>query len=55
MDYIVLAVVAVLVVATLFGYIAKHIATSRNMNGGFWWGFLLGITGIAVVAIRPKD
>jgi len=25
------------------------------MEGGFWWGFLLGVLGIIVVAVRPKD
>lgn len=25
------------------------------MEGGFWWGFFLGIIGIIIVAVRPND
>ena len=37
------------------GFISMAIASSRNMKGGFWWGALLGIIGIIVVAVRPND
>ena len=44
-----------LVVAVICGCISKSITNSRGMLGGFWWGFLLGIIGIIVVAVRPND
>lgn len=44
-----------LVVSLICGLISKNITASRGMDGGFWWGFLLGILGIIVVAVRPKD
>lgn len=44
-----------LIMAIVCGYIAKSVAANRGMEGGFWWGFLLGIIGIIVVAVRPKD
>ena len=25
------------------------------MEGGFWWGFWLGIIGIIIVAVRPNE
>ena len=37
------------------GFISKTITANRGMNGGFWWGFLLGVIGIIVVAVRPKE
>ena len=44
-----------LIISIVCGVIAKSIASSRGMEGGFWWGFLLWIIGIIVVAVRPKD
>lgn len=32
-----------LVVAIICGLISKNITSSRGMEGGFWWGFLVGI------------
>lgn len=50
-----MVVVMYLIFAIIFGFIAKHISSGRGMEGGFWWGFFLGIIGIIVVAVRPKD
>lgn len=37
------------------GCIAKRIAIKRGMKGeGFFWGFFLGVLGIAVMRICPK-
>lgn len=43
------------IVCCIFGAIAAGVASSRNKNGGFWWGFFLGVIGIIVVALRPND
>lgn len=43
-----------LVVAVACGFIAKSISANRGMEGGFWWGFWLGIFGVAYVALRSK-
>lgn len=39
----------------LCGCICGAIASSRNMEGGFWWGFFLSVIGIIIVAVRPND
>lgn len=44
-----------LIGSIIFGCVAKHIASSRGMDGGFWWGFFLWFIGLIVVACRPKD
>lgn len=47
--------IAAIVVGLICGGICVAISYSRGMEGGFWWGFLLGIIGIVVVAVRPND
>ena len=37
------------------GFVSKTINDNRGKDGGFWWGFFLGVIGIVVVAVRPKD
>ena len=44
-----------LIIAVIFGAVSKVITSNRGMKGGFWWGFFLGVIGIIVVAVRPKD
>ena len=44
-----------IVVSVICGAICKAISSNRGMEGGFWWGFLLWIIGIIVVAVRPNE
>lgn len=44
-----------LIVSVIFGFVTKSINNSRGREGGFWWGFFLGVIGIIIVAARPKD
>ena len=44
-----------LIFAIFWGFVARAIASTRGMEGGFWWGFFLGIIGVIVVAVRPND
>ena len=44
-----------LIVACIFGAVTKAINSNRGKDGGFWWGFFLGVIGIIVVAVRPKE
>ena len=42
-----------LVSAVVFGLISRYIAQSKGYEGGFFWGFFLGIIGLLVVGFRP--
>ena len=44
-----------LVTALIFGFVTKAINNSRWREGGFWWGFFLGVIGIIIVAVRPNE
>lgn len=37
----------------VFGFITRYIACSKGYDGGFWWGFFLGVLGLIVVCVRP--
>lgn len=37
-----------------YGIACYAIAKSRGYRHGFWWGFLLPILGLIVVALRPQ-
>lgn len=39
----------------VFGFITKSINERKGYNGGFAWGFWLGIIGIIVVAVRQDN
>ncbi len=43
----------IIIVGIICGFISKSINESKGYDGGFWWGFLLSIIGIIVVAVRP--
>lgn len=38
----------------IFGSITAHVARSKGYDGGFWWGFFLGLIGLLVVGFRPN-
>ena len=48
-------IIVVLIYSLVCGFVSKTINNNRGKDGGFWWGFLLGVIGIVVVAVRPKD
>ena len=52
-NYIIIAVCVFLVQGLIFGFITRAIADSKGYDGGFWWGFFLGLLGLIVVAVRP--
>ena len=39
----------------IMGLITRSINKNKNYDGGFAWGFFLGIIGIIVVAVRPYN
>lgn len=38
----------------IFGAITRYVAESKGYDGGFWWGFFLGMIGLLVVGFRPN-
>lgn len=52
MDYFIGYCVVVIIVSCIFGAITKNINENKGYDGGFAWGFFLGIIGIVVVACR---
>ena len=38
--------------AVVFGLITQAINEKKGYDGGFWWGFFLGVIGIIVVAMK---
>ena len=48
-------IVGFVIEGIICGWICESIASNRNMEGGFWWGFFLSIIGIIIVAVRPND
>lgn len=47
------AIIIYLVQAVIMGFVALHISESKGYEGGFAWGFWLGIVGVLVVGFRP--
>ena len=39
----------------IFGLVTWGINYSRGRDGGFWWGFFLGVIGIIIVAVHPNE
>ena len=57
MDYIVAYWIAFAIVtlihSIIFGFVTRKISDNKGYEGGFGWGFWLGVIGIIVVACRP--
>ncbi len=49
-----MALVVNIILMIVFGLITKNINTKKGYDGGFAWGFFLGIIGIIVVAVRSN-
>lgn len=50
-----LLITALVFLPVIKGLVAWKVTKNRGMPGGFWWGFFLGVIGIVVQAVRPKD
>lgn len=44
-----------IIVCIVFGFVTKQINEAKGYEGGFAWGFWLGIIGIIVVACRQPN
>lgn len=54
-EYMIGYIVAGLVNGVIWGFVSKHINESKGYDGGFAWGFWLGVIGVIVVAVKPEN
>lgn len=54
MEYYAFWIIGYLVSCIVFGLITRHVAQSKGYEGGFAWGFWLGLIGLLVVGFRPN-
>ena len=52
---IICPIIVIFISCCIMGFVTKTISKNRGYYGGFWWGFLLGILGIIVVASKPVN
>lgn len=48
------ALIAYAIQGIIFGAICSYVASTKGYDGGFAWGFFLGIVGLLVVGFRPN-
>lgn len=48
-----LVILVYLIQGVIFGAVTNYLANSKGYDGGFAWGFWLGIIGVMVVGFRP--
>ncbi len=41
------------IINIILGFQTKKMNAAKGLNGGYWWGFFLGVLGVIVVALRP--
>ena len=45
----------VLLSCSLFGSLTTYLGEKKNIDNAFWWGFLLGVIGLIIVAGLPTE
>lgn len=48
-------IIGILIFSCIFGFVTKVINENKGYDGGYLWGFFLGIIGIIVVACKPSN
>ncbi len=51
---ITIAILVYIIQGLIFGFVSRYIANSKGYDGGFAWGFWLGLIGVLVVGFRPN-
>lgn len=51
----VIGIIGGLIYCCICGFVSKTINENKGYEGGFWWGFILGILGIIVVACKSEN
>ena len=47
-------VIGACISGVIFGLLTRSINTGKGYDGGFFWGFFLGLIGLIIVCVRPK-
>lgn len=50
-----MTIVIFIVVCIVWGIVTKSINENKGYDGGFWWGFFLGVIGLIVVLRKPES
>ena len=53
--FIIVYIILSLGLAAGFGVLTLNINRKKHYSCGFWWGFLLGILGVIIVAVRSSQ
>ncbi|MGN0655006.1 MAG: SHOCT domain-containing protein [Oscillospiraceae bacterium] len=46
---------AVIIFSVMFGAVTCVLNNEKGYEGGFWWGFFLGVIGIIIVVCKPEN
>tara|TARA_R110002050_G_scaffold291761_1_gene446551 strand:- start:348 stop:629 length:282 start_codon:yes stop_codon:yes gene_type:complete len=52
---IIIIIITTIIQALMFGFITDFVGKKKHIDGGFLWGFFLGIIGLLVIIGLPAE
>lgn len=53
-EFVLLIIMGLVIIHLYSSFITRHIYKENNRQGGYAWGLLLGLIGIAAAAVKTK-